>query len=229
MTVTTGRVAASALILCWSLLVAASVEGRSIMHASALLGRSSRPFKMVDPSILPRGGAKGDSDEYDSEEYDEYEEEDDEKEALAAAAKAKASKKKAKAKAKAAALSKSAVSSAAKAKAKKSAEVKESVNVSLAPKTSGGGKSILQILRVPYIVRACLNPLTLIAMTKAYFASLCNIGYLEEDSSQTLRSALEDKAKKQQAGGKPSGGKRGKRTMRPGQAKTLSDLPQLSA
>jgi hypothetical protein len=45
-----------------------------------------------------------------------------------------------------------------------------------------------------------------------------------QDTSQTLRSALEDKAKK-------SGGtsRKGKRQMRPGQAKTLSDLPQLSS
>lgn len=52
-------------------------------------------------------------------------------------------------------------------------------------------------------------------------------GYsVRQDVSQTLRSALEAKAKK---GGGPTGGRRGKRTMRPGQAKTLSDLPKLSA
>lgn len=46
----------------------------------------------------------------------------------------------------------------------------------------------------------------------------------EKEPSQSLRSALEEKARKQQPGPtKP------KRKMKPGQAKTLSDLPQLSA
>ena len=45
------------------------------------------------------------------------------------------------------------------------------------------------------------------------------------DSSAGLRSALEQKAR--QGGNKPK--PRGQRKMKPGQAKTLSDLPQLSA
>jgi hypothetical protein len=61
-------------------------------------------------------------------------------------------------------------------------------------------------------------------MTKAYFASLFNLDYLAEDSSQDLRSALEEKAKKSGS----AGGRKGKRMMKPGQAKTLSDLPQLN-
>lgn len=67
------------------------------------------------------------------------------------------------------------------------------------------------------------------AMTRAYFASLFDISYLEKKAppAQQLRSALEDKAKKQ--GGLGGAPKRGKRAMKPGQAKTLSDLPQLSA
>lgn len=48
-----------------------------------------------------------------------------------------------------------------------------------------------------------------------------------KEQSQTLRSALEDKARKQPSSG--SSGGRPKRKMKPGQAKTLSDLPQLSA
>lgn len=46
----------------------------------------------------------------------------------------------------------------------------------------------------------------------------------KKEPAQNLRSALEEKARKQQPGqGKP------KRKMKPGQAKTISDLPQLSA
>ncbi len=46
----------------------------------------------------------------------------------------------------------------------------------------------------------------------------------KQDSSQDLRSALEQKARSAPAGGKP---KRA-RKMKPGQAKTISDLPQLN-
>ena len=83
-------------------------------------------------------------------------------------------------------------------------------------------------MKIPYIVRACLNPFTVIAMTKAYWQSLFNIHYMEDDAAQPLRSALEEKAKK--AGGSTGlGGRGGKRRYKPGQAKTLADLPQLSA
>jgi len=81
--------------------------------------------------------------------------------------------------------------------------------------------------KLPYIVKACLNPVVFIKMISGYWKSLYNINYMSEkavDPSQELRSALEQKAR--QGGGKnPS---RGKRKMKPGQAKTLSDLPQLN-
>jgi len=82
------------------------------------------------------------------------------------------------------------------------------------------------LLKMPYILRALLNPFTVMSMTKSYFASLFNIDYMkEEDPSQNLRSALSAKARK---GGNSSRPKP-KRTFKPGQAKTLHDLPQLSA
>mmetsp|Transcript_30130 Transcript_30130/g.65218 ORF Transcript_30130/g.65218 Transcript_30130/m.65218 type:complete len:238 (+) Transcript_30130:83-796(+) len=229
-----------ALLLCWLSLLLVDVDGRSASSpiARSVATRHHRSLHAVRPAFtVPRGGATLVDDEYDEEEYDEYDEEESEDEeeaaaALAAATKEKAAAKAKKAKAKAAALSASAVKASAKAKSKRTATAKESVSVKLAttPKRKSG-KSILELLRVPYIVRACLNPVTVIAMTRAYFASLFNIAYLEEESSQTLRSALEDKAKKTggSTGGGGGGGKRGKRAMRPGQAKTLSDLPQLSA
>lgn len=117
-------------------------------------------------------------------------------------------------------LTKSAVAAVKKAKKKKTKAVTKAVSKSLS--SSSSKKSMFKI---PYIFRALLNPLTVLAMTKAYFGSLFNINYLDEDPSQTLRSALELKAKT----ASPSGGKKGARKMRPGQAKTLSDLPQLSA
>lgn len=78
----------------------------------------------------------------------------------------------------------------------------------------------------PYIIRASLNPFTFIVMVKSYWMSLFDLDYLKkrEVSGQELRSALEEKAKRSYPG--PS---KGKRKMKPGQAKTLSDLPQLSS
>lgn len=127
-----------------------------------------------------------------------------------------------------------AASTKAVAQKKKAAAIKSKVKVVMAsssstkavsvPKKSSKGSVYKRY--VPYIIRACLNPLTLFAMTKAYFVSLCDINYLKEEQSQTLRSALEEKARKQQPSSGPT---RPKRKMKPGQAKTLSDLPQLSA
>lgn len=117
---------------------------------------------------------------------------------------------------------------------KKTATIKSKVKVamaasslqskSVAKKTSGGS---IYKRYVPYIVRACVNPFTLFAMTKAYFLSLCDINFPKEDNSQTLRSALQEKARKQNQFS--SGSTKPSRKMKPGQAKTLSDLPQLSA
>ena len=128
--------------------------------------------------------------------------------------------------AKKAALSASTVKAAAKVKSKKS---KDAVNVKLsATSARSSSSSRSPLLKIPYIIRACLNPFTVIAMTKAYWQSLFNIKFMEEESAQPLRSALEEKAKK--AGGSTGlGGRGGKRRYKPGQAKTLADLPQLSA
>jgi len=138
-------------------------------------------------------------------------------------------------------LSKSTVSAAQKIKKKKIAQAtsqsKAKVNTALLQKTNKKKKrktsvSLFKKLHVPYIIRACMNPFTVIAMTRAYFASLFNIAFLEgEDPSQGLRSALEAKAKKEalSTGGPGGGKKRGKRMMKPGKAKTLADLPALNA
>merc|ERR1711862_883409 len=81
-------------------------------------------------------------------------------------------------------------------------------------------KNIFPKIRLPYLLRACLSPYTLYSMTKAYFA-LVNVSYLEEMKPQkSLRPTFEEKATTT----KP---KKGKRIMKPGQAKTLSDLPKL--
>jgi len=158
-----------------------------------------------------RGGASpNDDDEYDSE-HDEDEEEQivTTTEKLATSTRAAVQKKK---------------TAAIKSKVKVAMAASSSKSKSVAKKTSRGS---VYTRYVPYIVRACVNPFTLFAMTKAYFLSLCDINYLEEDDAQTFRSALQEKARKQNPSS--SGSTKPTRKMKPGQAKTLSDLPQLSA
>jgi len=172
------------------------IQSINTVSTGFLAKRDSQSFLAIQ-SI--RGG---DSDS----EYDEYDEESDEEEEIVR-------------------LSTSAKKAMEKAKTKKKAEVKKTVSASLSKtkvkKSKGTSPSVFK--KIPYIVRAFLNPFTVFAMTKGYFASLFNIDYLQEDVSQNLRSALQEKAKSA-----PTGGKRA-RKMKPGQAKTLSDLPQLSA
>jgi hypothetical protein len=120
-------------------------------------------------------------------------------------------------------LAQSAVRATVKQVAKEATATKKAVSSKLLAKKPK--KASLMKRYVPYIVRACMSPATLLTMVKAYWASLLNLDYLKADSSQDLRSALEEKAKKS---GSAGGGRKGKRAMKPGQAKTLSDLPQLS-
>jgi len=175
--------------------------------------------------LVPRGGAaiiEDDDSEYDLDEYDDESEEEEED-----VVQVKRTK-----------LSSSAVKASAKVKNEKTKQSKKVVNASLSTtkkkKVSNQNTAVAvkktkrKLLYIPYIIKALLNPFTVFSMTRGYFASLVNIDYLKEDTSQTLRSALQEKAKQQggQTGGKRSG--RG-RKMKPGQAKTLSDLPQLSA
>jgi hypothetical protein len=223
-----GLAMVSVLLLLCTLSVV-SVNGRAVPRSVVSVPPArQQPQRSIQSTVafLPRGGATlAADDEYDSEEYDEYDEESEDEEeaaaALAAAAKAKAVKKAAKK----AALSASTVKAAAKAKSKKS---KDAVNVKLAATSARSSSSRSPLLKIPYIFRAFLNPFTVIAMTKAYWQSLFNIKFMEEEAAQPLRSALEEKAKR--AGGSTGlGGRGGKRRYKPGQAKTLADLPQLSA
>lgn len=159
--------------IAYILVVAAFV---SALHTQKVSAISSRTPLLVLPSTnynrpsqntglvfsLSRGGAIEDSDdEYDldksdfEEEYDS-EEEDDVK------------------------LSASAVAAARKAKLKEAKRSKKTVSNSLKKKTEKKRSSPLK--KVPYIVKALLNPFTVLAMTKGYFASLFNIDYMKQVS-----------------------------------------------
>jgi hypothetical protein len=83
-------------------------------------------------------------------------------------------------------LTKSATSAAYKTKAKAKAAAKTAVSATLQasaaklkPKKKKSA-SLLRMFAIPYIIRACLNPFTLIKMTRGYFASLVNLKYLDE-------------------------------------------------
>lgn len=105
--------------------------------------------------------------------------------------------------------------------------VKKSVAAAMKSTQKTPRFSIGKFFKLPYILKACLNPLVFSKMISGYWKSLYNINYMSDnaaDSSQDLRSALEQKARFG-GGKKPS---RGRRKMKPGQAKTLSDLPQLN-
>lgn len=104
--------------------------------------------------------------------------------------------------------------------------VKKSVAAAMSPPKKKSF-SLGKFFKLPYIVKACLNPIVFFQMTAGYWKSLYNIDYMTEqtpDSSQGLRSALEQKARLGGAGGKPTR----KKKFKPGQAKTLSDLPVLN-
>ena len=113
-----------------------------------------------------RGGATlvDSDDEYDSEE-DEYDDQEEEEDVV---------------------LTKSAVAAAAKAKSKKTKVSKKAVSASLSRSKTASiskKKKISVLRKIPYIVKACMNPFTVMSMTKAYFASLFNVNYLEEVSA----------------------------------------------
>ena len=78
-------------------------------------------------------------------------------------------------------LTKAAMKSTTKSQSKRAAATKQAVSSKLKTKTykkKQGG--LLKALKVPYIIRACMNPFTVFAMTRAYFASLFNLNYLKE-------------------------------------------------
>jgi hypothetical protein len=170
------------------------------VEADAFLGTPSVSFLTrrqanFDTILLARGGAisvevEDDEDEMEIESSDEEEEEEEDEEeeeeelnpklvksAISAASKAKAN---------AATAVKATVSStlqatsaASKAKAKAAAVVKATVSATVPKKKKKS--SLLKLFRIPYILKACLNPFVLIQMTKGYFASLVNLNYLSDN------------------------------------------------
>ncbi|KAL3811012.1 hypothetical protein ACHAXA_002289 [Cyclostephanos tholiformis] len=178
---------------------------------------------------------------------------------------------------------------------RKTADIKTRVKVAMMSSSSSSGDSAppkskstsrksFYKRHVPHIIRACLNPYTLIAMTRAYFVSLCDINFMKEGklgpertectsfvenhtshnghtiphflfacfklstlgshfspslprppgpivpmNAMIQRRRMKRRDARRQQSPSSGGPTRLKRKMKPGQAKTLSDLPQLSA
>lgn len=81
-------------------------------------------------------------------------------------------------------VTKSSLASSTKAKiaSKKKSSAKKAVNKQLGKTTANALKptSKKAKFRLPYLVRTLFNPVALLTMTKAYWASLFNLNYLQE-------------------------------------------------
>ena len=142
--------------------------------SSSVLATPSSLHRRQPWLLISRGGSDEDDDEDDSDvdndDSEEFEEEDfveievddevemdeDEEEDVV--------------------MVKAAMKATEKVKAKATAATKKAVSAKMATKK----RPSLVKRYVPYIIRACLNPVTVFAMTKAYFASLINLDYLAE-------------------------------------------------
>jgi hypothetical protein len=136
---------------------------------------------------IPRGGSTeiDDLDKVENEKDDDKDEEEDflDGEAAENGKEEEVEEKEVKKEELDSVLAASAVKAANKSKAKtesqNTATSKKAINSKLEPKKSSKN-SLMKKFHVPYIVRACLNPLTVFAMTKAFWASLFNLDYLKE-------------------------------------------------
>jgi hypothetical protein len=175
-------------------LVAAVALLLARVDADAFAGGSSvsflaqqRAVLKFDNSLVLRGGAAVDVED-DSEDEFEIESSDDEEEEEEEEAEVDAK------------LTKSALTAASKAKAKAKTAVKAAVSSTLqatAKPKKKNKSSLMKFLRIPYIIKACLNPIVLFQMTKGYWASLFNLDYLKgkvvswiTESSQSSRDHL---------------------------------------
>jgi hypothetical protein len=175
-----------------------------LLSPTFLLGQSARLFG-VHPVVAAsqrnkivrslfhsnvRGGASPSStivedvDDDDVEEYDELEEEESMEGVLEIdedEMEEEEGKQHGIAKTELSTLSASAVKAADKLKAKETASVKSALSFGIAATPTSNsavskGKSLTKF-KLPYIVRACLNPIMFFTMTKGYWKSLFSLSY----------------------------------------------------
>jgi hypothetical protein len=134
-----------------------------------------------------RGGASPSStvvedvDDENVEEYDEFEEDGAMEGVLEAEEEEEEEKQEVIAKTELSTLSASAVKAAEKLKAKKTESVKAALASGIAATPTSDSavnkrKSFLKF-KLPYIVRACFNPMMFFTMTQGYWKSLFNLNY----------------------------------------------------
>ena len=131
------------------------------ISTSTLCKYKNAPYSSQSILYSIRGG----DDDTDSEDLDDYDESDEEEKEIEEEIEK---------------LSASAKKVIEKSKEKKKARIKQTVSESLkvSKKKRSSGTSVLK--KIPYILRAFMNPFTVFAMTKGYFASLFNIDYLQQ-------------------------------------------------
>jgi len=127
----------------------------------------AKPYSSLSLAFNANRGGAIDLDEYDDEYEEEYDDEDVEEEEEEEEYDEIDEK-----------LSKAAKAAMEKARKKK----EESTKKAISKATKKRKTSLFKLLRVPYVLRAFLNPFTVAAMTKHYLASLFNVNYLEDVS-----------------------------------------------
>ena len=168
MTLTSTIALITALATLSSKLIVSGVDANSFVGGPKvcfLSRQANRSF--LDGTVIgiPRGGATAVDEDSEDEDYSESEEETEKEEIDPT-------------------LTKSALYAASKAKAKAKAVAKEAVSSTLRESAITPQRkkktNLLKRFKVPYIIRASINPFTLLQMTRGYWASLFNLNYLKE-------------------------------------------------
>ena len=137
-------------------------------RSSSLSGEIRSTAITTTALLVPRGGRIiDDDDEEDDDDYEDEDGDDEEEEEIKITKSLKSSTMKA----------------SSKAKKQKATSTKKIVNASLSKNkksTTAVKKTKRKLFHIPYILKAMLNPFTVFAMTRGYFASLFNIDYLQE-------------------------------------------------
>lgn len=133
-------------------------------------GGGGKSDTLCQPCFSLRGGTSDDESEGDDYDSDVDESEDEEEDDT---------------------LLSSTVKATTKTQTKKTASVKKAVSAGLAEAAKTTTKSKKSKLRLPYLLRAIFNPLTVFAMTKAYWSSLFNLEYGKDKEVRCLYSNID--------------------------------------
>ena len=152
--------ALSAILACALLVLAGGVDAFRQLQSPAISSQQHSRSLFVDNSLDLMNSIRGGSIDVEIESSDEEETDDEEEEVST--------------------LAKSAKKATTKA-------VKKKVTVAMTAKpTRKKPSSLGTFFKVPYILKACLNPFVFWQMTAGYWKSLYNINYMAENVSFTI-------------------------------------------